>query len=129
VLTGALSLSAGWWTGECRGKYGLFPGAFVELVSGGTTAAFAAPGTPEPDTNGSMSVDVNSNVDAHNNYGEPEPRTASSSMASLDGADGEVSEVLSYLEEGLQENGSPDDDAVRTLSSLVWRGGGDHEVS
>jgi len=32
----ALFLREGWWTGECQGKYGLFPGAFVELLDDAT---------------------------------------------------------------------------------------------
>jgi hypothetical protein len=46
-------------------------------------------------------------------------------MASLDGADGEAGEVLSYLEEGLQENGSHND-AVRFTppSPRSWNAGG-----
>jgi hypothetical protein len=104
----ALHRRAGWWTGECRGKYGLFPGAFVELLTGPEAAvAFAAPHDAHASANAPAAT-----ADAQNNNVEVEALPASASMASLDGADGEAGEVLSYLEEGLQENGSHND-AVR----------------
>jgi len=42
IITVTKQDDSGWWEGECNGKAGMFPGNFVELLSGGGGGAAAA---------------------------------------------------------------------------------------
>jgi len=46
IITVTKQDDSGWWEGECNGKAGMFPGNFVELLSGGGGGGAAAVAAP-----------------------------------------------------------------------------------
>jgi hypothetical protein len=76
---------SGWWTGECRGKYGLFPGAFVELIDPREAAQRSTPENVAPPTetfvDGTQNVDELKAPEGHE--AEPSPGIAEVTEGSI----------------------------------------------